>query len=267
MAFGKGKQKESRRSKTPVGEDLSFAAAEAYRLLRTNLLFSMPDEHRCRVIGITSAGPGEGKTTTSMNLAYMIAESSKQVLLIEGDMRLPTIAKQLDLQESPGLSNFLAGLASGKKVMQDCGIEENMKVITSGDIPPNPSELLGSEGMKTAVEVFSQNMDYIIIDLPPVNEVSDALIASRLVDGVVMVVRQGYASRRAVSDAMAQLKYANAKVLGFVMTRSDLLEKGNYKKYGRYGGKYYSYYSYYGYGEAQRRKQLEDSNDNTGGKK
>ncbi len=222
----------------PFGKDLSFAASEAYRLLRTSLLFSMANsERRCRIIGITSANAGEGKSTTALNLAYMLAEAHKKVILIEADMRLPTISKRLGLNPTPGLSNILVGLA-GENPLQASGIEERLKVISAGDIPPNPSELLGSERMKTLLDALAQNVDFIVIDLPPINEVADALVVSQFVDGIVMVVRQNYAQRSALSSAMRQLDHANAKVLGFVMTVSGTHSKGKYK------GKYKKHYYY-----------------------
>lgn len=229
------------------GEGLSFAAAESFRLLRTNLSFALPDEKNCRIIGVTSANAGEGKSTTAMNLAYMLAEANKSVILVEADMRLPTISKRWGINSSPGLSNLLAGLNSGREVLRDPGITDGLRLIPSGDIPPNPSELLGSEQMRMTFEVFSQMTDYIIFDLPPINEVSDALVVSRVTDGIVMVVRQNYTSRRSLAAAMRQLEQANTKILGFVMTDADTMNKwGSYKKYKRY---HYGRYGYgYGYG-------------------
>lgn len=225
-----------------IGPELNFAAAEAYKLLRTNLSFALPESDRCRIVGITSAGSGEGKSTTSLNLAYMLAETDKKVLLLEADMRLPTVAQRLELKSAPGLSNVLAGLSKGEKVLQNSGIQPNLRVIASGDIPPNPSELLGSEKMQMALEVFSKHFDYIVIDLPPVNEVADALVVSKMTDGLIMVVCQNKATRGAVEEAMRQLKYAEAKILGFVMSFANTPKKG---------GKYYKKGYGYGYGERQ----------------
>ena len=210
------------------GTELSFAAAEAYKRLRTNIMFALPDEQRCRIVGITSACGGEGKSTTSVNLAYM---------LIEADMRLPTISKRLDLQLVPGLSNMLARQCNVNEVLQSTELHEKLVVMSAGDIPPNPSELLGSKSMRTLMEVLSGNFDFIILDLPPVTEVSDALVASKLADGMLVVVRQNYAARRALAETMQQLKFAEAKILGFVMTCSDIQTKGKYKKY-KYGKNY-----------------------------
>lgn len=265
--FGRDKSVEENPENNPTyGKNLSFAAAEAYRLLRTNVMFSLPDEQRCRVIGITSSNAGEGKSTTALNLAYMLAEADKRVMLIEADLRLPSISRRLNLETTPGLSNLLAGLSSGKEVMRKTK-EDKLVVIPSGDIPPNPSELLGSEQMKTALEVFSQASDFIILDLPPINEVSDALVVSRLVDGIVMIVRQNYSSRRALAEAMRQLQQANAKVLGFVMTAANTMNKwsgykGSYKKYYRYGYRHgYGYRSYYAQAQAQRSQKPQEAEE------
>lgn len=246
------------------GKELNFAASEAYRLMRTSLIFSLPSssDHRAHVIGITSANAGEGKSTSALNLAYMLAEAQHQTVLIEADMRLPTITKRLGLSRSPGLSNFLVGLG-GKNVVQPSGVEDRLRVISSGDIPPNPSELLGSENMKKLLEALSTTVDYIVLDLPPINEVSDALVVSQFTDGIVMVVRQDYARRRDVSDAIRQLEHANANVLGFVMTSCTNGVGGKYKKYKKYS-KYSKYGKYrygsrysYGYGAQEAQKQNE----------
>lgn len=220
------------------GPGLSFGASEAYRLLRANILFALPDKGKCRVIGVTSALSGEGKTTTTLNLAYMLAESGRRTLLIEADMRLPTVSRRLKLVSEPGLSNLLAGLCAGEETVRDSGIHERLWVMPSGDIPPNPSELLGSGQMKAALEELRGRYDFVLLDLPPVNEVSDALVASQLADGMALVVRWGCTSRYAVAEAMRQLQYAEAKVLGFVMNRADGQE-GNYKSYkSGYGYRY-----------------------------
>lgn len=240
MPGKRSKKALQKNEKAVFGKDLSFAAAEAYKLLRTNILFALPDEKKCRIIGVTSASSGEGKSTTALNLAYMLAEAGERVLLIEGDMRLPTISKQLNLQASPGLSNVLAGINGVNEVLQESGIQKRLHVISSGDIPPNPSELLGAKSIGILVEVLSGEYDFIVFDLPPVTEVADALVASKLTDGMIVVVRQNFANRRALADTMQQLKYVDAKILGFVMTRVDA-DKGKkyykryYKQYGGYG--------------------------------
>lgn len=235
-----------------LGANLNFAAAEAYKLLRTNIMFALPDEKKCRIIGVTSACKSEGKSTTALNLANMLAEAGAWVLLIEGDMRLPTMSRRLGIKSAPGLSNLLAGLSEGENVIQSSGLHERMRVITSGGIPPNPSELLGSKQMQDMLKDYSNDFDFILLDLPPVTEVSDALVITKLVDGMIMVVRQNYTSGRALGEAMRQLEYAQARMLGFVMTHA---ESGNwsgkyYKKYGH--GRGYGYG--YGYGKTEKEK-------------
>lgn len=220
--------------KEMFGKDLGFAAAEAYKLLRTNILFALPDKKKCRVIGVTSASSGEGKSTTTLNLCYMLAEAGERVLLIEGDMRLPTVSRRLKLRASPGLSNVLAGLCGIKETLQESGLHERLQVICAGDIPPNPSELLGAKSINILIEVLSGDYDFILFDLPPVTDVADALVASKMTDGMIVVVRQNYANRRALADTMQQLQYIEAKILGFVMTCASV-GKGQ-KYYKRYGG-------------------------------
>jgi len=249
----KGEKKRSLRpeeEKKTFGEGLNFASSEAFRLLRTNLLFALPFSslrggETCRIVGVTSSLSGEGKSTTALNLGYVLAESGKQVLVIEADMRLPTISSRLKLERGPGLSNLLAGLNGEREVVQPSGIQERLMIMGSGPTPPNPTELLGSERMKTALKSIAEDYDFIILDLPPVNEVSDALVASRLTHGMIMVVRQGYATRSSVGDAMRQLDTVGVKLLGFVMTYSDG-QNGKRKDY---------YYRKYAYESAQEKKE------------
>lgn len=215
------------------GENLPFGAAEAYKLLRTNIQFALPDEQKCRVVGITSSCSGEGKSTTVVNLSYMLAQAGERVLLVEADMRLPMLAKRLNLRSVPGLSNVLAGLLNTSDAIQKSGLHEDMDFISAGALPPNPSELLGANQMRTLIKTLSGSYDFIIMDLPPVTEVVDAVVASKLADGMVVVVRQNYANRRALAETMKQLKYAGAKVLGFVMTCSEFQTRGKYKTYKR----------------------------------
>ena len=202
------------------GRDLSPAAAETYKLLRGNILFALPDEQKCRIIGVTSASGGEGKSTTALNLSYMLAEAGERVLLIEGDMRLPSISRQLKLKAAPGLSNVLDGLSEVQEVLQESGLHSHLQVVSAGSIPPNPSELLGTKAVRILIKNLSKNYDFIILDLPPAAEVADALVASRLTDGMIIVVRKNYANRHDVADAMQQFSYVNAKILGFVMTHA-----------------------------------------------
>ena len=228
-------------SRKVIGTNLTFAAAEAYKRLRTNLMFSLPDRKQCKIIGVTSALQGEGKTTTAINIAYTIAQTGKRVLLMEGDLRLPTIAKRLDIPAKPGISNLLAGQCSGNDVLRRSRYLDGVHIITSGDIPPNPAELLASEQMGEIIQAVGKIFDVIILDLPPVCVVSDALIASKLIDGMIVVARQDFCDKKAMAETIRQLKFSETKILGFTVTGSDI-QKKNYKRYKK------NAYDGYGYG-------------------
>lgn len=234
-------------TKIKYGPDLSFQASEAYKLLRTNILFSFASDKSCYVVGVTSAMRGEGKSTTSINLAYTFAEAGKKTLLIDADLRIPEVAKKLALPSKPGLSNVLVDIDSSSGVIKVSSLNDKLFVLTSGDIPPNPSELLSTPKMGIIMEALRKDFDMIVVDLPPVTVVSDALVISPLVDGFVMVVREDYADKRAVSDAIRQLQFADAKILGFAATYSeDKSTKYGYK-YKKYGYKYKYNYKYKNY--------------------
>lgn len=232
-------------------------------MLRTKLSLTLPQEEgqkKCNIIGITSAMKGEGKTQTSINLAYSFAEAQNKTLLIEADMRLPNMQKRLPLRRSVvtaerqesdhgrmGLSNLLVGQASDVEVIQSYKSSRGIAfdVIVGGDIPPMPSELLGSEQMKALLERLAKQYRYIILDLPPVSVVTDAIAVSTVVDGYVVIVRRNVCDQRALEDTMYQLRLVNAKLLGCVFNGSDSNEKGDYHR----GSKYYYRYGYgYGYG-------------------
>ena len=206
------------KQKNTVGKALYFEAAEAYKKLRTNIQFALPIQtgKRCRLIGITSALPGEGKSTTSINLSYSLAELKKQVLLIEADLRLPTVSKLLELKSDTGLSDYLMEGDPSLLKIQHIRDEERLHVLSAGSLPPNPSELLETERMGMLLQQLSNDYDYIIVDLPPINVVVDAAIISKYVDGILMVVRQNYDKCRAVEAALRSLEYANANMVGFV---------------------------------------------------
>ena len=223
-----------------VGRQMNFAASEAYKLLRTNLIFSMSDENKCKVIGITSALRGEGKSTTSINTAFSLAETQKKVLLIEADMRIPVVAKLLRFNQRMGLSNVLAGVCEARDVISKSPVEGRPYIMTAGEIPPNPAELLASEKMKKVITELSEDFDYIIVDLPPITAVSDGLAISKLLSGMIVVVRQNYCNRRALADAMRQMDFLQVKVLGFVVNCVEIKQR-SYKKYSYSGKDGYSY--------------------------
>ena len=229
-----------------IGGGISFAAAEAYKLLRTKLQFSFADENTSRVIGVSSALTGEGKSISSVNLAYTLSQLDKKVLLIDCDMRRPSLSAKLPIIKVPGLSNYLSGLSHLDELFQPCGIEgdENaFSVIAAGRNPPNPVELLSSARMEKMLDRLRQSYDYIILDLPPVGEVSDALAVAKLTDGVLLVVRQNYCNRLVLNSAVRQFEFVESRILGIVSNCASenvgAYGKKYYKKYhGRYEGSY-----------------------------
>lgn len=208
-----------------VGADINFWSAEAFRLLRTNLDFSFPDITGCQVIGVTSAVKGEGKSTTAANLAYAIAQTGKKVLLAECDLRLPTLSTMMNLSRKPGFTNLVMGNADGVAVLQSYNGIDNFRVITSGDLPPNPTELLGSHRTEMAMNAMKNAADILILDLPPVNVVPDALILSKYIDGMIVVTRRGFSTKKTLNEAIRKLEFVNAKILGFVMTDTKRQDK------------------------------------------
>lgn len=220
-------------------KNLEFTAMEQYKLLRTNLDFTIPAGVDCPVIGVTSSMRGEGKSTTAVNLAYVIAEKGSRVLLIDGDLRIPSVAKKLEIPNAPGLTDELMGKGSGQYEGFRSDLLDTLYVMPSGDIPPNPSELLGSPRMEAVLNGLKEHFDYIIIDLPPVGVVSDALSIANLITGMIVVVRQEYTEKKELERSTRQLKLSNVNILGFVMNEMKS-SGGSYGKYKKY--KYYRYY-------------------------
>ena len=227
-------------------ENLDFFASEQYKLIRENLDFTVPIYEKCPVVGITSSMRGEGKSTTAINLSYVLAEKGSRVLLIDGDLRLPSIAKKMNMESSPGLTDLLMGKGASISDFQS-SVLKNWYILPSGNIPPNPSELLGSRRMETVLTELKEAFDYIIIDLPPVNIVSDALAVAGYITGMMVVIREDYTQKKELEHCLRLLNLSNVNILGCVMNETKY---GNtsYKKYDgkRYRGSYRSYsYSYY----------------------
>ena len=181
---------------------------------------------------------GEGKSLTAVNLALNLSQMRKKVLLIDCDMRRPSIAAKLGMNKTPGLSGLLSGQREMKSLIRQCGIKDHEKafhVITSGTNPPNPMELLGSMRMGKILDALREPYDYIILDLPPVCEVSDALVVAKQTDGMLMVVRENYCARSLLNEAVRKLEFVDARVLGISYNCTN-------KESGRYGKKYYKHY-------------------------
>lgn len=256
----KDKSSAASHGKEPVliGRGISFAASEAYKLLRTKLQFSFTDdESNCRVIALSSALRGEGKSLTAVNLAYTLSQLDKRVILIDCDMRSPTLAEKLNIQKKPGLSGFLTGESSFEGMIQVKHDEGAFHVIAAGQKPPNPIELLSSDRMDKALSSLRKMYDYIILDLPSVGEVSDAMAVANKTDGILLVVRQNYCDRLVLSETAQQFGFIDAKILGVVFNCTaeggGKYGKGYYKKccrkyrkYGKYSERYYRCQSYAG---------------------
>ena len=222
-------------------KNLEFTATEQYKLLRTNLEFTVPEGTKCPVIGITSSMRGEGKSTTAVNLSYVLAEKGSKVLLIDGDLRIPSIAKKMDVPASPGLTDVLMGKSTDMEAYKSSMLD-TWYIMPSGDIPPNPSELLGSKRMESALQAMREEFDYIVVDLPPVNIVSDALSISEFITGIIVVIREEYTEKKELEHCFRLLKLSNVNVLGCVMNEAKS-GSSYYSKYKRY--RYYRYYRYY----------------------
>ena len=231
---------DSSENKRTLHKNLEFTAIEQYKLIRANLDFTLPDNEKCPVIGVTSSMRGEGKSTTAVNLSYVFAEKGSKVLLIDADLRIPSVAKKLNIESSVGLADLLRGKDAELPEFESHMLD-NWYVLTSGNIPPNPSELLGSKRMEKLLNQLREKFDYIIIDLPPVNLVSDAISISSLISGMIVVIREEYSEKKELERCFRQLRLSNVNVLGCVMNESKS-GNGSYNKYKKKRYKYYRYY-------------------------
>ena len=221
-----------------LNETTNFMVREAYKTIRTNLLFTLQNQRSGRVI-ITSSAPDEGKTTSCCNLGITLAQTGTKVLLIDCDLRRPLIHQCFARIGEPGLSDLLAGIKEDVfEVIQNTDYA-NLSILCAGTLPPNPAELLGSEKMAELMIKLSQEYEYILIDTPPINFVSDARTLLPLVDGVVLVVRQMRTTHPELLNALTSLNFANAKILGVILngirrSEQDKYLKKSYKKYNGY---------------------------------
>ncbi|MBE6992485.1 MAG: polysaccharide biosynthesis tyrosine autokinase [Ruminococcaceae bacterium] len=267
----KNKRLQSKEKPALIGGQISFSASEAYKLLRTKLQFSFADEIQTRIIGVSSALAGEGKSLTSANLAYSLSELGKKVLLIDCDMRRPSLDTKLTIQKTPGLSDYLTGQCSVTDVFQPCGLPESenaFSVIAAGRNPPNPIELLSSARMSELLKSFRDTFDYVVLDLPPVMEVSDAMAVAKETDGILLVVRQNHGNNIVLNSVVREFEFVGAKLLGVVFNCTQDSGGSYYSKYyRRYYGRYYKRYyrSYEGRhektGKSSSSKTKNDKND------
>lgn len=212
--------------------DPKSPVSEAYRTLRTNIQFSGVDK-ALKIITITSSDAGEGKTTTICNLAITMALSEKKVILIDADLRKPRVHSKFMISNETGLTNILAQKKPLESVIKTASVKD-LDIITSGPIPPNPSELLQSESMGNFLEDLKKKYDYILLDTPPVGMVTDAAILAAKSDGIILVVTSGKTHIDEAKRAKQLLLNVDAKILGVVLNKVNRYEKGYYQKYYRY---------------------------------
>lgn len=233
-----------------------FVIQEAYRTARTSIMFSLADaDDNCKVLCISSANAGEGKTTTTLNLAITFAQTGSRVLLVDCDLRKPKIHQYLGVIKTDGLTTILSKQKEFEDVVYH-NLRPGLDCLTSGSIPPNPAELLASDNMSRLISKLKGEYDYILLDTPPITVVTDAVALSQATAGIMLVVREGYTNHESIEQALKLLRIADAKVLGFFLNDIDAASvhygyKKNYKRYGRYSygyGKKYSYNYSYGYG-------------------
>ena len=212
-------------------------AAEAYRTLRTNIEFAAVDEP-VRTLLVTSSIPSEGKTTTAANLAVAFAQAGRQVLLMDADLRKPGVHRILDLPNAHGLTTLLRSDDVGVDALTHASEQEHLRVLTTGSLPPNPAELLGSQRFRSVLARLVESADLVILDSPPLQAVTDAAILSALADGTLLVVDAGRTRRGAVRQGREALAKAGARVLGVALNRlSERVYSDYYQYYGDYYGK------------------------------
>lgn len=236
---------ESEQKDTIVQLEPKSGVAEAYRTLRTSILFSSSDQVVTKSILVTSPGPGEGKTITASNLSITMAVGGSRVLLVDSDMRKPRVNKIFDLKNDIGLSNFLVGQAGLDEIVKETGIQ-NLSVISCGPRPPNPSELLTSPQMANFIREATEKFDKVIFDSPPLGVVTDANILAKIVSGVILVFQGGKTSRNIIPRIRQLLTNAQARILGVCINNLRQERSGYYNYY---------YYNYQYYGKEDEKKE------------
>ena len=230
---------EDRDSNLPllVALDPLDPAAEAYRNLRMNLMFMNTEDKPIRTLLISSPGPSEGKSTTSINFAVMLAQQGERVLLVDADIRRPALHRAMDVLREPGLTDLLIGDAGIREAVRP-NVLPNLDVLPSGPFPPNPSELLNSKKMQQLLRDFEGTYNHVILDSPPILAVSDSAILGTHTDGLVLVLRSGETEQRAAERAVDQVRRIGVRVFGAVLNEvaSSTVEESYYMQY------HYSYH-------------------------
>ena len=236
------------RSTHLIDDKSNFSIREAYKIGRTNIRFALPEEQSSLII-VTSSWPMEGKTTNCINLAITFSQTGAKTLLIDCDLRKPRIGKIFGITSKMGLSNALRSFCTVSDAIHSTQYD-NLYVMPSGHIPPNPAELMSSKEMEEMLNELKKEYRYILIDTPPVNLLADALLLASHASGTIMVARQGVTDHKSLQEALDKLNFSGAKVLGFIL--NDATEEGNayYRYHGGHGR--YNYYKkqYYGRGRS-----------------
>ncbi len=227
------------KAKNVIGNDSKFAIVEGYKIARTNLVFSLTAmESNC--VAVTSWSKGEGKSTATVNLAISFAKMGKRILLIDTDLRRPNLHNLLKLRNESGVSDIIAQFGDFEEAVHR-DVIPCLDVLTSGAIPPNPSELLASPYFAELVKKAKAEYDYVIMDTPPLGVVADTLLLKEFVGGYVLVVREKVTTHGDIERALQSVRLADSKVLGFLKVGCEMRGKG-YKKLGYNGyGYYYKY--------------------------
>ena len=213
---------------TTIKENPTSLLAEAYRGLRTSLEYSSVDK-KLKSLVITSSNPGEGKSTVSSNLAFILSQGGKKVIVVDADLRKPTIHKKFRVDNREGLTEILIGKKNINEVSKK--IDENIYVITAGKKTPNPAEMVSSKAMEELIEILKKKYDYVIIDTPPVRTISDGVILSAKADGVVLVVRAGKTKSADIVKGYKELEKVKANIVGSVLNAVDNRRHGYYYYY------------------------------------
>ena len=218
-------------------EDVSnFARVESYKMVRTNIMFSLPKTEDGKVIAIASSVPKEGKTTTSINLALTFAQTGSRVILVDCDLRKPRVHRYLKQELGEGVSNIVCGYAELENTIRK-NVRGGLDILSAGEIPPNPVEILTSDEFKKMIAALKESYDYIFLDTPPVTVVTDAVVVSEISSGIVIVAKSDFTTYDMVDYSLESFRKANAKILGFVLTNVE--GKGKGYRYDKYRYEYY----------------------------
>lgn len=228
----------SKSENTPVlnGEMDNFLRAESYKVVRTNIMFSLPKTDKGRVIGVTSSIPNEGKTTNSINLALTFAQTGAKVVLVDCDLRKSRVHRYMKLDLGVGVSNYVCGYSEYDEIIRK-GIG-SMDVITAGEHTVNPVEILTSDRFRSLIDRLAEDYDYVFIDSPPVSVVTDAVVLAQYCSGVVIVAKAEYTTYDVLDYTVENLRKSRSKILGFILTNAQ--DKKRPYRYEVYQKQYYN---------------------------